>query len=75
MWGIAKTEQRDRTTKTKRLSARKSKGPRSFMGILEKKTQAYLRLSSGGRERVGETAEWSVVCSVWVRSLELEKQG
>lgn len=32
MWGIAKTEQRDRTTKTKRLSTRKSKGPRSFIG-------------------------------------------
>lgn len=32
MWGKAKTEQRDRPTKAKRLSIRKSKGPRTFIG-------------------------------------------
>lgn len=41
----------------------KARGLGASLGILEEKTQTYLRLSPEGRERVGETAGWSAVCS------------
>jgi hypothetical protein len=61
VWVIAKAEQKN--NKNKATSSEKARGLGASLVILEKKTQAYLRLSPGGCERLGETAGWRVICS------------